>query len=96
MAQYHIKAAKLKPLVEQSNFTVEQLNLIHQMMRGCVMLRQGKVISSFLECMLPDGFELKEGRLIAGKYGSYRPVYVVKKGEEIPASVIQTSEEEEV
>ena len=56
MAQYHIKAEKLKPLVEAENFSVSQLNVIVKMMRGCTQLRQGRVIDSFFEAMLPDEF----------------------------------------
>lgn len=81
MALYHLKAEKLKPLVEKASFTTEQLNLIHQMMRGCSQLRQGKVISSFMECMLPEDYEMKEGLEIEGKYGPYRQMIIVKKGD---------------
>jgi len=40
MAQYHITASELKPLVQQANFNAQQLNIIHKMMRGCKDLRQ--------------------------------------------------------
>lgn len=84
MAQYHSKAAILKPEVESQNFNPEQLTTILKMMRGCTMLRQGKVIESFLECMIPEGMEIKQGELREGKYGQYRLSYVVKAGDSIP------------
>ena len=93
MAQYHYKAQVLKPEVEKAGFTLDQLNLIHRMMRQCSVLRQGKVISSFLEAMLPDQYELREGPLIQGKYGVYRPTYIAIKGQEAPNNV-RTEEEE--
>ena len=94
MAQYHSKAAILKPIVEAQNFSSEQLTTILKMMRGCTMLRQGKVINSFFECMIPEGFEIKEGKLREGKYGQYRLSYVVKIGDSIPEEAdTQTGEE---
>ena len=84
MAQYHSKAAILKPEIEAQNFTAEQFSTILKMMRGCTMLRQGKVIESFLECMIPEGMEIKQGKLREGKFGQYRLSYVVKCGESIP------------
>ncbi len=95
MAQYHYRAAQLKPLVEAANFSPAQLNLILKMMRGCTMLRQGKVIESFLECMLPENYEMRIGREIQGKYGTYRPRYIAKIGEVIDEQVLQQEFEEE-
>jgi len=93
MAQYHQKAEVLKPEVEAQNFSGEQLTTILKMMRGCTMLRQVKVIESFMECMIPEGFEIKQGELREGKYGQYRLSYVVKAGEEIPTEADTDGEE---
>ncbi len=60
MAMYHVNAEKLKPLVEQANFSKQQLNLVLRMMEKCSQLRQGSVIRSFFDGMLPDKYELKE------------------------------------
>lgn len=92
MAQYHTRAAQLKPQVEAANFTSEQLTLIHKMMRGCTMLRQGSVIDSFLSCMLPDKFEMKQGDIVQGQYGAYRPLFVVEKGQAVPQSTATNEE----
>jgi hypothetical protein len=95
MAMYHTRAAQLKPLVEAAGFTAEQLNLVHKMMRGCTMLRQGKVITSFFGCMLPESFELKEGAAQQGKYGTYRPIYVVNKGAQLIETFPESPEDGE-
>jgi|TARA_B110000467_G_scaffold139706_1_gene139258 hypothetical protein len=76
MAQYHAKAEALKGEIVAANFSKDQLSTILKMMKGCTMLRQGKVIDSFLECMLPDGFKLVQGEEVEGKYGTYRPTLV--------------------
>ena len=84
-AQYHQTAEFLKSEVDASNFSSEQLTTILKMMRGCTMLRQGKVINSFFACMVPQGYELKEGKERISKYDKpYRLTYVVKIGESIP------------
>jgi len=83
MAKYVQRAEKLKPKVLACNFNAQQLNVIHQMMRGCTMLRQGKVISSFFQLMMPDGYELREGPEVQSYRGPWRPLYVVEKGSEI-------------
>lgn len=79
MAQYHIKADELKPLVQQANFNTQQLNIILKMMRGCTQLRQGKVINSFFGLMLPSGFKMQEGQEIEGQYGTYRPIEIIQE-----------------
>jgi len=77
MAQYHTKAEKLKPEVIEADFNTKQLTVILKMMRGCTMLRQGKVIDSFLECMLDSSkHKITYGDLIEGPYGSFRPSLV--------------------
>jgi len=78
MAQYHITASELKPLVQQANFNAQQLNIIHKMMRGCKDLRQKAHITSFFECMIPEGFKIQAGEEIEGKYGKYRPLEIVE------------------
>lgn len=93
MTQYEIRASQLKPLVEKAGFTAEQLNLVHKMMRGCTMLRQGKVITSFLNLMLPENFEIKAGQERQGKFGTYRPLYVVNKGQDVIEEPEEESEE---
>lgn len=95
MAQYHYKAEQLKPQVQKAGFTVEQLNLVHKMMRQCAVLRQGRVISSFFQCMLPEEYEMKEGPQVQGKYGPYRPIFIVKKGEEIKPELLTAEQGEE-
>ena len=95
MAQYHQAAQFLKLEVEQHNFSSEQLTTILKMMRGCVMLRKGSYIQSFFECMIPQGYELKEGKERLSKYGKkYRLSYVVKIGEDVPAEADTPNEEE--
>ncbi len=84
MAQYHQKAEILKPQVESMNFSKDQLNIILKMMKGCTMLRQGKVIDSFFECMLPDNFKTVLGHEIIGNYGTYRPTIVLNENEDLP------------
>jgi len=77
MAQYHIEAEKLKPEVLEADFNTKQLTIILKMMRGCTQLRQGKVIDSFLECMLDTSkHEITYGELTEGPYGSFRPSLV--------------------
>lgn len=78
MAMYHIKAQELKPFVIDAHFNAQQLNLIHKMMRSCSQLRQGSHITSFFECMLPEGFKIQEGQEIEGKYGMYKPLEIVE------------------
>lgn len=90
---YHSKGAILKPLVEAQDFNAEQLTTILKMMRGCTMLRQGKVIESFFETMIPEGYEIKQGELREGKYGQYRLSYVVKAGDSIPTEEATEGEE---
>jgi len=98
MAQYHTRAAKLKPLVDAANFTPEQLTIVHRMMRGCTMLRQGSVITSFFECMLPENMEIRHGAPIQTKYGkTFRPVFVALRGQESaePVDLIKEDSDEE-
>lgn len=87
MAKYVLKAQKLKPLVEAANFTPEQLTLIHKMMGNCSQLRQRKVITSFLELMIPDNMEIvtdHKNKIILASGYSFYPQYVILKGSEIP------------
>ena len=78
MAMYHATAENLKPEVIQANFSKAQLETILKMMKGCTMLRQGKVIESFFECMLPENFQLAHGEETQGKYGTYRPTIITE------------------
>lgn len=85
MAQYHIRAEKLKPLVDQADFTKDQLTLILKMMRGCSQLRQGSVIESFFECMInTEKFDIVDGHKVTGQYGTFTPKVVLNKGETLP------------
>lgn len=83
LAQYHTKAEILKPQVIAADFSKDQLNIILKMMKGCTMLRQGKVIDSFFECMLPDNFKTVLGHEVTGNYGTYRPTIVLNINEEL-------------
>jgi hypothetical protein len=76
MAMYHSKAADLKDEVAAANFSAAQLTTISKMMKGCTMLRQTKVIESFLSCMLPENLEIAHGDEVEGKYGTYRPSFI--------------------
>jgi len=79
MAMYHQTADRLKDQVLKQNFNAEQLNIILKLMRGCTMLRQGKVINSFFELVLPQNFQLSEGEEKTGKYGTYKETIVTGK-----------------
>jgi hypothetical protein len=94
MAYYLVVANRLKSQVEAMHFTAEQLNLIHQMMGACSQLRQRKVIDNFLSAMLPEEFEMKEGGIVHGKFGDYRPMFIVKKGENVPDDMPSQEDEE--
>ena len=64
MAQYHQKAEALQEMIKEAGFNNKQLQVINELMHGCTMIRQGKVIDSFFVVCFPNAkinYETREG-----------------------------------
>ena len=102
MALYHQHAEKLKPLVENANFTKEQLNTVLRLMENCSQLRQGSVIRSFFDLVLPEKFEMKEDTNNPVTYSrngnerTFNPTIILNKGEELPPATEKTKLDEQL